>query len=68
MKTNLHARDVAELDDGEEVTKPDNTSSVFSPSLNTINYEGVHEFIDEAVRLLNAHLIPAVNDNWVPGN
>jgi len=56
------------VEDGEEVLDPDNTSSVLSTVLNTINNEFEHECLDEAVRLLNAHLIRQSTDNHVPGH
>lgn len=61
------ASDVEGLDDGDEVMKPDNTRSVLSPSLNRFNHEYEHAFLDAAVRLLNAHLIPTVKDDWLLG-
>jgi len=54
--------------DGGEVLDPENTSSVFSTLLNTINNECEHECLDEAVRLLNAHSIRQLADDRVPGH
>ena len=56
------------MEDGEAVLDPDNTSSVLSTVLNTINDEFEHEFLDEAVRLLNAHPIRQSTDDCVPGS
>jgi hypothetical protein len=68
-KTDQIAREVQEqVDDGEEVLDPDNTSSVLSTVLNTINNEFEHECLDEMVRLLNIHLIRQSTDNRVPGH
>jgi len=67
-KTNEGAREVLEQVDGEEVLDPDNTSSVLSTVLNTINNEFKHEWLDEAVRLLNAHPIHQSTDDHVPGH
>ena len=69
MKTDQGAREVQEqVEDGEEVLDPDNTSSVLSTVLNTINNEFEHECLDEAVRLLNAHPIRQSIDDRVPGH
>ena len=68
-KTDQSAREVQEqVEDGEEVLDPDNTSSVLSTVLNTINNEFEHECLDEAVRLLNAHPIRQSTDDRVPGH
>ena len=68
-KTDQGAREVQEqLEDGEEVFDPENTSSVLSIVLNTINNEFEHECRDEAVRLLNAHSIRQSADDRVPGH
>jgi len=62
------AREVQEqVEDGEEVLDPENTSSVLNTVLNTINHEFEHECLDEAVRLLNAHPIRQSPDDHVPG-
>jgi len=62
MKTDQGSREVQEqLEDGEEVLDPDNTSSVLSTVLNTINNEFEHECLDEAVTLLNAHPNSPIN-------
>jgi len=68
-KTDQGSREVQEqVEDDEEVLDPDNTSSVLSTVLNTINNEFEHECLDETVRLLNAHLIPQSTDDRVPGH
>jgi len=56
------------VEDGEEVLDPENTSSVLSTLLNTINNEFEHECLHEAVRLLNAHPICQSADDRVPGH
>jgi hypothetical protein len=56
------------VEDGEEVLNPDNTSSVLSTVLNTINNKFEHKCLDEAVRLLNAHPIRKSTDDHVPGH
>ena len=69
MKTNQGSREVQEqVEDGEAVLNPDNTSSVLSTVLNTINNKFEHECLDEAVRLLNAHPIRQPTDYGVPGH
>jgi len=58
MKTDKSAREVQEeVEDGEEVHDPENPSSRLNMVLNTINNELKHEYLDEAVRLLNEHSI-----------
>ena len=54
--------------DGEENLDPVNTSSVLNTVLNTTNKEFEHKCLDEAVRLLNAHLIRQSTDDPVPGH
>jgi len=67
MKPDQGAREVQEqVENGEEVLDPDNTSSVLSTVLNQINNEFEHECLDEAVRLLNAHPIRQSPDDHVP--
>jgi len=62
------AREVQEqVQDGEEVFDPENTSSVLNTVLNTINNEFEHECLDDAVRLLNARPIRQATDDRVPG-
>jgi hypothetical protein len=69
MKTDQGSREVQEqVEDGEAVLDPDNTSSVLSTVLNTINNEFEHECLDEAVRLLMAHPICQSTDDRVPGH
>src|SRR5882757_6901773 len=68
-KTDQGSSEVQEqVEDGEEVLDPDNTSSVLSTVLNTINNEFEHECLDEAVRLLNAHPIRQSTDDRVAGH
>jgi len=68
-KTDQSAREVQEqVEDGEEVLDPTNTSSVLNPVLNTINNQSEYECLDEAVRLLNAHPIRQSTDDRVPGH
>jgi len=67
--TNKSAREVQEqVDDGEEVLDPENTSSVLDMVLNTVNNKFEHECLDEAVRLLNARPIRQSTDDHVPGH
>ena len=62
------ARDVQEqVEDGEEVLDPENTSSVQNTVLITMNNEFEHKCLDEAVRLLNARPIHQSADDRVPG-
>jgi len=56
-----------QLEDGEEVLNPENTSSVQNTVLNTINNECEHKCLGEAVRLLNACPIQQSTDGRVPG-
>ena len=65
--TDKDAREVQEqVEDGEEVLDPANTSSVLNTILSTIKNEFEHECRDEAVRLLNAHSILQSTDDCVP--
>ena len=67
--TDKGAREVQEqVEDGEEVLDPTNTSSVLQTVLSTINNEFEHECLDEAVRPLNAHQIRQSTDDRVPGH
>jgi len=69
MKTDKSAREVQEqVDDGEEVLDPANTSSVLNTVLSTINTKFEHECLNEAVWLLNAHSICRSTDDRVPGH
>jgi len=68
MTTNQCAREVQEQVRGEEVLDPDNTSSVSSTVLNTINNEFEHGCLHEAVRLRNVHPIRQSTDDRVPGH
>jgi hypothetical protein len=68
-KTDQGAREVqGQVEDGEEVLDPDNTRSVLSTVLNTVNNEFEHECPDEAVRQLNVHPIRQSTDDRVPGH
>ena len=68
MKTKQGGREVqGHMEDAEEVLDPENTSSVLSTVLNTINNEFQHECLDEAVRLLNAYPICQSPDDCGPG-
>ena len=56
------------MEDDEEVLDPENTSSVLNTVLSTMNNKFEYEFLDEPVRLLNAHPICHSTDNRVPGH
>jgi hypothetical protein len=66
-KTDEGSRGVQEQVDGDAALHPDNTSSVISAVLNTMNNAVEHECLREAVRLLNAHPIRRSTDDRVPG-
>jgi hypothetical protein len=67
MKTDQGAREVQEqVEDGDEVLDPENTSSVMRTVPSTINNEFEHECPNEVVRLLNAHRIHQSTDDRVP--
>jgi hypothetical protein len=66
--TDSSARQAQEqVEDGEEVQESQNPSSVLNTGLNTIINEFEPEFLDAAVRLLNAHLNLQSTDDCVPG-
>jgi hypothetical protein len=66
--TNTYAREVMEqVEDGEEVLDPENTSSVLNTVVNTIKNKVEHECPDAAVRLLIVRLICQLLDDCVPG-
>jgi len=66
--TDKSAREVQEqVEDGEEVLIPENTSSVLNPVYNTINNEFESECYDDAVRLLNVRPIRQSPADCVPG-
>jgi len=67
-KTDQGAREVQEQVDGEEDLDPENNSSVLNTVLNKINDEFEQEFLEEAVRLLNAHPIRQSIDDHVPAH
>jgi len=63
------AREVQEqVEDGEEVLDPANTSSELNTVFSTINNEFEHECLDEAVRLLDARPIRQSTVDRVPGH
>jgi len=67
--TDKGVREVQEqLEDGEEVLEPENTSSVLCTVPNTINTEFEHECLDEAVTLLMAHPIRPSTEDHVSGD
>jgi hypothetical protein len=66
--TDKCAREVQEhVADGEEILDPENTSSLLSMILNTINNEFEHKCLAEAVRLLNVCRIRQSQYDSVPG-
>jgi hypothetical protein len=68
-KNNASAReDQKQVEDGEEVLNPHNTSLVLSTVINTFNNQFEYEFLDEAVRLLKAHPSHQSTDDRVPGH
>jgi len=68
MKTTQGAREVQErVEDGEEDLDPDDTSSVLSTDLNTINNKFELECLDEVVKQLIVHHIHQSTDDRVPG-
>ena len=67
--TDKGAKEVQEqVEDGEEVPNPANTSAVLNTVLSVINNKFERECLDEAVRLLNAHPIHESTDDRVPGH
>jgi hypothetical protein len=56
-----------QVENGEEVLDPANTSSVLNMVSSTLNNEFEHECLDEAVKLLFAHPIRQSTDDRVPG-
>ena len=54
------------MDDGEEDLDPENTNLVLNTVLITIDNELEHQWLDDAVRLLNAHPIHQSIDDCVP--
>jgi len=66
--TDENAREVqVQVEDGEEVLNPENTSSVLNTVLNTINNEFEHECLDAAVRLRIERPIRQSEADRVPG-
>jgi len=66
--TDTSAREVQDqVENGEEVLDPENTSSVQNTILNTSNNEFKHECLDEAVMVLHAHPHLQSTDDGVPG-
>jgi len=66
MTTDHIEREVQNPVDSEEGLHPDNINSVWSSHLHTINNKFEHDFLDEAVRLRNAHPIRQSRDAHVP--
>jgi hypothetical protein len=67
--TDQGTREVQEqVEAGEEVLDPANTSTVLNTFLSTINNKFEPECPDEVVRLLNAHSILQSTDDRVPGH
>jgi hypothetical protein len=67
MHTDQGARVVQEQEDCKGVLDTDNSSSVWSIVLNTINNGVEHQCLDEVVRLLSAHPIRQSTEDHVPG-
>jgi hypothetical protein len=67
-KTEQGTREAQEQVDGEEDLDPQNNSSVLDNIVNSINNEFVRKWLEEAVRLLNAHPICRSIDDRVPGH
>jgi SNF2 family DNA or RNA helicase len=68
MNTDKSAREVREqVEDGEEVPDPENTSLVLNTVRNTINNEFEHKCLDEAIRLVNALPLRQSPDDRIPG-
>ena len=67
-KTNQGGSEVQEQVDGEEDLNPEKPSSVLNTVLNTINNEIEHKCLEQAVRLLHAHLICQLIDQHIPGH
>jgi hypothetical protein len=66
--TDKSVREVQEqVKDGEEVLNPDHSSSVQNIILNSINDKFDHKCLDEAVNVLNLHVIDQSPDACVPG-
>jgi len=64
QNTDTGARKVQEqVEDGEEVLDPPNTSSVLHTVFSTMNNEFEHECLEKAGRLLNAHPICQSTDD-----
>jgi len=57
-----------QVEDGEEVLNPENTSSVLNMVLSTINNEFKHEFLDQVVRHWNPYPISQSTDDRLPGH
>jgi hypothetical protein len=68
-QTDQGSREAQEqVEDGEEVLDPDNTTWVLSTVLSRINNEFEHECLNEAVRLRNAHPICQSTDDRGAGH
>ena len=69
LNPDKRARELEEqVQDGEEIFNPVNTSSGLNTVLSTIKNTFERECLDEAVRLLNAHSIRQSTDEWVRGH
>jgi len=68
IKSDQGASEIKDQVDGNEVLDPDNTGSVLSTVLNTINNVFDYECLDEAVALLNTHPIRQSTDDRVQGH
>jgi hypothetical protein len=67
--TERSAKELLEqVEDGEEVLDPANTSSVLNTVLCPMNNKFEHQSVDEVVRLLNAHRIRQSTEGQVPGH
>jgi len=67
--TDQGAREVQDqVQNGEELLNPDNSSLVWNIGLNTINNKLEHMCLNVVVRLLDAHRIPELQADRVPGN
>jgi len=57
-----------QVENGEEVLHPGNTSSVLNLVLSTIDYEFEHKCLDKVISLLNAHSICQLTDDHIQGH
>jgi hypothetical protein len=68
MKTDQGGREVQKQEDAKVDLDPENISSVLNTVLTNINHEFQNVCLEEALRLLNAHLIRQSIDSHVPGH